>query len=123
MSGHRGGRGYSASVLVIFGGASELIFWLPPGQWLQRHDGRDTMESEEAWMELHVLHRHGWSIAALAREFGLDWRTAKRYATVSEPPRHRAGYTAGASAWVARALRCADIVARPARPTIPVKAG
>jgi hypothetical protein len=26
-------------------------------------------------MELHTLHRHGWSIAALAREFGLDWRT------------------------------------------------
>jgi hypothetical protein len=25
-------------------------------------------------MELHLLHDHGWSIAALAREFGLDWR-------------------------------------------------
>ena len=22
------------------------------------------MESEETWMELHVLHRHGWSISA-----------------------------------------------------------
>ena len=32
-------------------------------------------------MELHVLHRHGWSIAALAREFGLNWRTARRYAS------------------------------------------
>jgi transposase len=40
-------------------------------------------------MELHVLHRHGWSIAALAREFGLNWRTAKRYATALEPPRYR----------------------------------
>lgn len=40
-------------------------------------------------MELHVLHRHGWSIAALAREFGLNWRTAKRYATAGEPPRYR----------------------------------
>ncbi len=40
-------------------------------------------------MELHVLHRHGWSIAALAREFGLNWRTAKRYATATEPPRYR----------------------------------
>jgi hypothetical protein len=29
-------------------------------------------------MELHALHRHGWSIAALAREFGLNWRTARR---------------------------------------------
>ena len=37
------------------------------------------MQSEETWMELHVLHRHGWSIAALAREFGLNWRTAKRW--------------------------------------------
>ncbi len=39
-------------------------------------------------MELHVLHRHGWSIAALAREFGLDWRTARRYATAAAPPRY-----------------------------------
>jgi transposase len=38
-------------------------------------------------MELHVLHRHGWSIAALAREFGLNWRTVKRYATTGAPPR------------------------------------
>lgn len=47
------------------------------------------MQSEDTWMELHVLHRHGWSIAALAREFGLNWRTAKRYATAGEPPRYR----------------------------------
>jgi transposase len=40
-------------------------------------------------MELHVLHRHGWSVAALAREFGLNWRTARKYATASEPPRYR----------------------------------
>jgi transposase len=40
-------------------------------------------------MELHVLHRHGWSIAALAREFGLNWRTARKYATAAEPPRYR----------------------------------
>ena len=39
------------------------------------------MQSEDTWMELHVLHRHGWSIAALAREFGLNWRTARRYAS------------------------------------------
>ena len=44
------------------------------------------MQSEETWMELHVLHHHGWSIAALAREFGIDWRTAKRYATASSVP-------------------------------------
>jgi transposase len=47
------------------------------------------LQSEETWMELHVLHRHGWSIAALAREFGLDWRTAKRYAGAPEPPLYR----------------------------------
>jgi transposase len=29
-------------------------------------------------MELRVLHQHGWSISALAREFGLNWRTVKR---------------------------------------------
>lgn len=46
------------------------------------------MQSEETWMELHVLRRHGWSIAALAREFGLNWRTARRYATVDAAPRY-----------------------------------
>ena len=47
------------------------------------------MQSEEVWMELHALRRHGWSIAALAREFGLTWRTAKRYATAEASPRYR----------------------------------
>lgn len=46
------------------------------------------MQSEDIWMDLHVLHRHGWSIAALAREFGIDWRTAKRYATAAALPRY-----------------------------------
>ena len=40
-------------------------------------------------MELHTLHRPGWSIPALAREFGLDCRTARRYATADDPPRYR----------------------------------
>lgn len=48
------------------------------------------MESEETWMELHVLHRHGWSISALAREFGLNWRTARRYATAPAAPHYPA---------------------------------
>jgi transposase len=47
------------------------------------------MQSEETWMELHVLHEHGWSIASLAREFGLDWRTARRYARADRSPRYR----------------------------------
>jgi transposase len=36
-------------------------------------------------MELHVLHRHGWSISALAREFDLNWRTVKREVTSPGP--------------------------------------
>lgn len=40
-------------------------------------------------MELKVLHQHGWSISALAREFGLNWRTVKREVT-SDTPRHYA---------------------------------
>jgi transposase len=36
------------------------------------------MQPGEVWMELHVLHKHGWSISALAREFGLNWRTVQR---------------------------------------------
>ncbi len=44
------------------------------------------MQSEDTWMELHVLHRHGWSIAALAREFGFNWRTARRYASQAATP-------------------------------------
>jgi transposase len=67
------------------------------------------------WMELHVLHRHGWSIAALAREFGLDWRTARRYATAEAPPRYRprvrpAELTAAGLAHVERRLAaCPDL--------------
>ena len=36
------------------------------------------MQSEEVSMSLKVLRSHGWSISALAREFGLNWRTVKR---------------------------------------------
>lgn len=36
------------------------------------------MQSEEVSMSLKVLHQHGWSISAMAREFGLNWRTVKR---------------------------------------------
>ncbi|MFN8622960.1 MAG: IS21 family transposase [Chloroflexota bacterium] len=48
------------------------------------------MQSEDVWMDLHVLHRQGWTIAALAREYGLDWRTARKYATATAPPTYRA---------------------------------
>ena len=36
-------------------------------------------------MELHVLHRHGWSLSALAREFGLNWRTVKSQVEAEGP--------------------------------------
>ena len=39
-------------------------------------------------MELHVLHRHGWSISALAREFGLNRRTVKREVEAEGPRRY-----------------------------------
>ena len=75
------------------------------------------MQSEETWMELHALHRHGWSIAALAREFGLNWRTAKKYATAGGPPRYRprlrpaeltaAGFLVDVRCRIPRRRRCA----------------
>ena len=73
------------------------------------------MQSEETWMELHVLRRHGWSIAALAREFGLNWRTARRYASADEAPRYRprtrpADLSAAQAAHVERRLAaCPDL--------------
>jgi len=73
------------------------------------------MQSEDTWMELHTLHRHGWSIAALAREFGIDWRTAKRYASAGTPPgyhprRKPAELTAAQLAHVERRLTaCPDL--------------
>jgi transposase len=39
-------------------------------------------------MELHVLYKHGWSISALAREFGLNWRTVKREVESPAPRRY-----------------------------------
>jgi hypothetical protein len=39
------------------------------------------MQCEEDWLVMHVLHaHHGWSISKIAREFGVNWRTAHRYA-------------------------------------------
>lgn len=39
-------------------------------------------------MSLKVLHSHGWSISALAREFGLNWRTVKREVQSPGPRRY-----------------------------------
>lgn len=46
------------------------------------------MQCEEDWAVMHALHHgHGWSIARIAREFDITWRTARRYATAETVPR------------------------------------
>jgi hypothetical protein len=41
---------------------------------------------------MHALHQgHGWSIARIAREFDITWRTARRYVTAETVPRYRPG--------------------------------
>jgi hypothetical protein len=45
------------------------------------------MQCEEDWLVMHVLHaHHGWSISKIAREFGVNWRTAHRYANCGLRP-------------------------------------
>lgn len=48
------------------------------------------MQSGEMWMDLRVLHQHGWSISALARELGLSRNTVKRELESLEPRRYPA---------------------------------
>jgi transposase len=48
------------------------------------------MQSEEVSMSLKVLRSHGWSITALAKEFGLNWRTVKRELESEGPRRYGA---------------------------------
>jgi len=40
-------------------------------------------------MELQALHKHGWSIRALAREFGLSRNTVRRELRSDRPRRPR----------------------------------
>ena len=69
------------------------------------------MQCEEDWPVMHALHQgHGWSIARIAREFDVCWRTAQRYAIAEEVPRYRprvrsAELTQAQVAHVARRLR------------------
>ena len=50
------------------------------------------MQCEEDWLVMHALHaHHGWSISKIAREFSVDWRTARRYATSEAVPRYAPG--------------------------------
>jgi transposase len=53
------------------------------------------VESEETGMDLRALHRHGWSISALARRFKINRRTVAREVAAdgprsypSRPPKH-----------------------------------
>lgn len=36
------------------------------------------MQSGVIHMEIHTLRRHGWSISAIARDFGLDRATVRK---------------------------------------------
>jgi transposase len=68
------------------------------------------MQCEEDWLVMHVLHtKYGWSIEQIAREFKVNWRTAKRYATAEDVPRYPdrpapAGLTPAQLAHVTRRL-------------------
>jgi transposase len=68
------------------------------------------MQCEEDWAVMHALYQgHGWSIARIAREFDVSWRTARRYATAETVPRYRprarpAGLTRAQAAHVVRRL-------------------
>jgi hypothetical protein len=45
------------------------------------------MQCEEDWLVMHALHaHHGWSISKIAHEFGVNWRTARRYAIAEAVP-------------------------------------
>jgi transposase len=74
------------------------------------------MQSEEDSLVMHVLHtKHGWSISALAKEFGVNWRTAKRHAISAEshgysPRRHPTELTEAQIADITRRLAvCPDL--------------
>src|SRR5437867_7905399 len=74
------------------------------------------MQCEEDWLVMHTLHaHHGWSISKIAREFGVDWRTARRYATSEAVPRYHSRecpteLTEAQAAHVRRRLdRCQDL--------------
>src|SRR5712691_5450237 len=82
----------------------------------RRTEQEGRMQCEEDWLVMHALHaQHGWSISKIAREFGVNWRTARRYATAEAVPRYLprerpAELTEAQLAHVRRRLgRCADL--------------
>ncbi len=52
------------------------------------HAWRPPLHCEEVGLSLRVLRSHGWSLAALARDFHLNWRTVKREVEAEEPLRY-----------------------------------
>jgi transposase len=51
--------------------------------------GVRDMLSDEEWFEMRNKDRHGIAISEVAREKGIDWRTAKKYMLSSTPPRYK----------------------------------
>ena len=49
--------------------------------------GGTFVQSGDTWMELHALHRHGWTVSALARQYGLSRNTVRR--ELANPQRRR----------------------------------
>lgn len=50
--------------------------------------GGSPMKSGAIYMEINALHRHGWTVSALAREFGLSRLTVRREIASGEPRRY-----------------------------------
>ena len=47
------------------------------------------MLSDEEWFYMRQKDRHGISISQVARENGINWRTAKKYMQSPSPPKYR----------------------------------
>ena len=69
------------------------------------------MQSEETQMELKALRRHGWSVSALAREFGLSRATVRKELAAEAARRYpsRAKPTALSEAQVAHIERRLEV--------------
>jgi transposase len=69
------------------------------------------MQSEETHMELKALRRHGWSVSALAREFGVSRATVRKELAAEAPRRYptRAKPTAPSEAQLAHLERRLEI--------------
>jgi len=78
------------------------------------------VQSGETWMGLHALHRHGWTVSALAREFGLSRNTVRRELAGTQPRHYakreaRTGLNEVQLAHVARVPLCGTRPAAPQR--------